>query len=57
MLSYQIYVYLENRRTFQPQIIGDDFPAVVWNYGMLTAKFLVSSLKVIDKVGVLSVFW
>ena len=52
MLSYQIYVHLENRRTFQPQII-DDFPAV-WNYGKLSAKFLVSSVKDIDTVGFLS---
>ena len=54
MLSYQIYVHLENRRTFQPQII-DDFPAV-WNYGKLSAKFLVSSVKIIDTVGFLSFF-
>ena len=52
MLSYQIYVHLENGRTSQPQII-DDFPAV-WRYGKLAAKFLVSSIKVIDTVGFLS---
>ena len=39
-------------RTFQPQII-DDFPAV-WNYGKLSAKFLVSRVKVIDTMGFLS---
>ena len=33
----------------------DDFPAV-WNYGKLSAKFLVISIKVIDKVGFLSFF-
>ena len=54
MLSYQIYVHLDNRRTFQPQIT-DDCPAV-WNYGKLAAKFLVTSIKVIDTVGFLSVF-
>ena len=54
MLSYQIYVHLENGRTFQPQII-DDFPAV-WSYGKLSSKFLVSSVKVIDTVGFLSFF-
>ena len=54
MLSYQIYIHLENGRTFQPQII-DDFPAV-WKYGKLAAKFLVSSIKVIDTVGFLSFF-
>ena len=51
MLSYQIYVYLENRRT---QII-DDFTAV-WNYGKLSAKYFLSSVKVIDTVGFLSFF-
>ena len=35
-LSCQIYVHLENRRTFQLQII-DDFPAV-WNYGEVGCK-------------------
>ena len=39
---------------FQPQII-DDFPAV-WNYGKLSAKFLVSSVKIIDMVGFLLFF-
>ena len=52
MLSCQIYVHLENQRTFQPQII-DDFPAVL-NYEKLIAKFVVSSVKVIDTVGFLS---
>ena len=33
----------------------DDFPAV-WNYGKLSDKFLVSSIKVIYKVGFLSLF-
>ena len=28
----------------------------MWNYGKLSAKFLVSSVKVIDKVGFLSCF-
>ena len=51
-ISYQIYVHLENRRTFQPQII-DDFP-VVWNYWKLSAKFFLSSVNVIDTVGFLS---
>ena len=50
----QIYVYLENRRTLQTQII-DDFPAV-WNYGKLSAKFFLSSVEVIDTVGFLSFF-
>ena len=54
MLSYQIYAHLENRRTFLPQIIVD-FPAV-WNYRKLSAKFLISSVKVIDTVGFLSFF-
>ena len=54
MLSYQIYAHLESRRTFLQQII-DDFPAV-WNYGKLSAKFLVSWGKVIDTVGFLSFF-
>ena len=54
MPSYQIYVHLENRRTFQPQII-DDF-AAVWNYRKLSAKFLVSSVKIIDTVEFLSFF-
>ena len=49
MVSYQIYVHLENRRTFQTQIIYD-FPAV-WNYGKLSAKVFLSSVKVIDTVG------
>ena len=49
MLLYLIYVHLEDRRTFQTQII-DDFP-VVWSYGKLPAKYFVSSLKVIDTVG------
>ena len=35
--------------TFYPQIIND-FPAV-WNYGKLSAKFLVSSVKDIGTVG------
>ena len=48
MLSYQVYVHLENRRTFWPQIIYD-FPAV-WNYEKVSGKFLVSSVKVIDTV-------
>ena len=47
-------VHLESRRTLQPQII-DDFPAV-WNYGKLSAKFLVSLGKVIDTMGILSFF-
>ena len=54
MLSYQIYVHLENWRTFQPQII-DDFPAV-WNYGELAAKFLVGSIYVNDNSGIFVVF-
>ena len=54
MLLYQIYVHLENWRTLFPQVL-DDFPAV-WNYGKLSAKFLVSSIKVIDTVGFLSFF-
>ena len=54
MLSYQICVHLENRRTFQLQII-DDFSAV-WNYGKLAAKFLVGSIKVIDVGRFLSFF-
>ena len=54
MLSYQTYVHLENWRTFLTQII-DDFPAV-WNYGKLSAKFFLSSVKVIDTVGFLSFF-
>ena len=55
MLSYQIYVYLENWRTFQTQIM-DDFPAV-WNNRKLSAKFfLSSSVKVIDTVGFLFFF-
>ena len=51
---YQIYVYLENRRTFKLQVI-DDFPAV-WNYEKLSAKLLFSRVKVIDAVGFLSFF-
>ena len=56
MLSYQIYVHLENRRTFQTQII-DDFPTLC-NYGKLSAEFFLSSVKVIDtvQVGFLSFF-
>ena len=50
--SYQLYVHLENCRIFQPQII-DDFPTV-WNCEKLSAKFLVSIVKVIDMVGFLS---
>ena len=34
----------------------DDFPAA-WNYGKLSAKFLVSNLRVIDTVGFLSIFF
>ena len=49
-----IYVHLENWRTFKPQIIND-FPAV-WNYGKLSAKFLVSRVKDINTVGFLSFF-
>ena len=49
MLLYLIYVHPEDRRTFQIQII-DDFPEV-WSYRKLPAKFLVSSVKVIDTVG------
>ena len=41
-------------RTFRTQII-DDFPAV-WSYGRLSAKFFLSSVKVIDTVGFLSFF-
>ena len=47
-------LHLENWRTFQPQII-DDFPAV-WNYGKLSAKFLVSSVRVFDTVGFFSFY-
>ena len=54
MLSYQIYVYLESQRTFYPLII-DDVPAV-WNYRKLSAKFLGSSIRVIDTVGFLLFF-
>ena len=39
----------------QSPLGGDDFPAV-WNYGKLSAKFLVSRIKDIDTVGVLSFF-
>ena len=42
------------RSSGEPQVI-DDFPAV-WNYGKLSTKFLVSSMKVIDMVGFLSFF-
>ena len=49
-----IYIHQENWRTFSPQII-DDFPAV-WNYGKLSVKFLVNSVKVIDTLGLLSFF-
>ena len=46
---YLIYIHMENRRTFLPQII-DGFSAV-WSYGKLSAKFLESSVEVIDTVG------
>ena len=52
MLSHKIYVHLEHLRTFSPQII-DDFQAS-WDYGKLSAKFLVSCVKVIDTVAFLS---
>ena len=55
MLLHLIYVHLENRRTFQLQII-DDFLAA-WNYGKLSAKFVVSSVRVIDTMGFLSFFF
>ena len=54
MLSYQIYVHLENWRTFQTQIIYD-FPAV-WNYGMLSTRVFLSSVKVIDTMGFCRLF-
>ena len=54
MLSYQIYVHLENRRTFKTQII-DEFPKV-YNYAKLSAKCFLSSAKVTDTVGFLSFF-
>ena len=47
-----IYVHRENYRTFLRKIIKD-FPAV-WNYGKLSAKFIISRIKDIDTVGVLS---
>ena len=38
-----------------PAQIIDEFPAV-WNYGKLSAKFFLSSVKVIDTVVFLSFF-
>ena len=48
------HAFAPNICSFQTQII-DDFSAV-WNYGKLSAKFLVISVKVIDTVGYLSFF-